>query len=352
MKPSDITPAMIAEACKVDEGRLWRIAERTESQYHSPRPKLIKGRHREIDPPNHDFKKVLRRLHRYLQRSLTFPRCVHGGLRGRSCVTAAGNHVGRKYIVTRDVKDCYPSIPTEALRRRLIDEGFRSDTALLLSRLMTNRGVIPHGAPVSGDALNLFLADSDRRLDHCVRRRGGSYTRSADDMVVSVGARESVTPLARVIEDEIEGHGLRVSEHKRRQKGVQHSNTRGGPRVHNLLVNNRRGVGAVPEHRAKGLRLAESYVCGARSVRPETLEGLASRRAELVGMINYFRQLRFSPARHLARLLRQGDRLVRSRLSTVGVSLTAKWWVNSRKRNRPREIGDRWRLKSDNSPAA
>jgi hypothetical protein len=341
MKPSDLTPERIAEAMKISLAEVWRIALETENWYRPRRRVQIKGKWRAIDPPSPRLKKLFRRLHRFVQVSLKPDQAVHGGIRGRSCFTAAHVHKGRPIIITRDVQDCYPSVETDVLRRNLLNSGMRSDTAKLLSLLMTNRGTIAHGSPLSGDALNLFLQDGDERIRTQCARSSARYTRSADDMVISVRSGGAVSEHEQLLELEIRVHGLRVSEGKRERQGFQSCRER--QRVHNLVVNSRRGIGIPAEQVAKAFDAGEWYVRSARSVSASSLESVAHNRLKARGWMNFCRQAQFGPAVHLGRLLESGDRLVRWRLRRVRVARTRKWWVVSRKRNRPRELAEYWR---------
>lgn len=341
MRPVDVTPHILAVAKGISEPCLWWLAFNVAQGYKATRSIQVKGKNREVDPPTPPLKRLFRRLHRFIQKELRPHRVVHGGAKGRSCVTAANVHKGSPFIVTRDIQKCYPSISTNMLRRRLLHQGFRSDTAKLLSLLLTHRDIIPHGSPASCDALNLFLGGADRALAGKCRRHGGRYTRTYDDMVVSTGSRPGARTFATALEEQIERHELQVSDHKRRDHGFQPAHEL--QRVHNLVVNNGRGVGMTDKQYREALAVGETYVRSARCVSPDSLEALAYRRSQVHGWLHFSRQLRFSPAKHLQRLLTQGDGLVRRRLERERVARTGKWWVRSRKRNRPRMLADKWR---------
>lgn len=341
MKPCDLTPATIAKGMGISEVHLWWLAHHIDRLYKPRRKQLIKGKARPIDPPTPWLKRTLRKLHRFLQKSFPPHRAVHGGAKGRSCVTAANVHKGRPFLIARDVDNCYPSVTTEMEKQTLLCQGFRADTAHILSLVLTRQDIIPHGAPTSSDALNLYLSESDRRLARTMIRRGARYSRTYDDMVVSTRRVETVDALGAVLEIEIARRGLRVSEKKRRHHGLQLPHQ--VQTVHGLVVNNPRGIGLTLEQQQRALRVGEEYVGAARCVSPESLEPVAYKRQQLFGWINYSRQVRFGPAKHLARLLGQGDRLVGRRLRLNGVTRTKKWWVCSPQRNRTRAIAKSWR---------
>jgi len=162
--PKDVTIDVLAKGMKLTGGQLTHLALNLDNGFHPTRKQRVGNRDREIDAPKKHVKARLRRLHRLLMRLTPAHRCAHGGARGKSCVTSARQHCGRRFIVTRDVKDCYPSILVDALKSRLRRLGFRSDVAWVLSLLLTVRGRVAQGSPVSSDALNLYLFDADRAL--------------------------------------------------------------------------------------------------------------------------------------------------------------------------------------------
>jgi hypothetical protein len=350
MKPSKLTPRVLASELHMSVPFLVRIACHVDGYYKPTRLQRIKGKLRQIDPPTYAFKKLLKRLHRFLQRDFDFHPAAHGGVRRRSCFTAATRHKGRQFIITRDVKDCYPSITADSLRRRLLRLGFRSDAAWLLCRLMTVHDRLPQGAPTSGDALNFFLYDADEEVSSVCTTSAARYTRTADDMVVSVCSMDAVNAHVAMLETQIEEHGLKVSQRKRDKHGLQPSHKQ--QRVHNIVVNNKRGTGIVPEHVKEAIRRAEDYVIAARCVSADSLEAVALKRSRVHGWMYYCRQARFSPARHLRRLLEQGDRLVCRRLQIEQVTRTRRWWLNIPRENRPKKLALRWReLRAQAVPA-
>jgi hypothetical protein len=248
-------------------------------------------------------------------------------------------------VWTRDASECYPSVTPEAFRAELRELGFRVDTALMLTMLCTVRGRIPQGSPVSGDALNLFLWRADQLLSSFCGKFL-SYTRSADDSVLSGKNRRLGDHAARLIERALAVRGIRVNEKKRKEHGRQsifwHQH------VHSIRVNNRLGTTISDSHRDTALAMADAYVAACKSVQPNSLEALAYKRSQLQGWLNYCLQAKFSPARHLRRLLDAGDQTIRRKLLRLGLSAyKGKWWLVNRKsrKNEPRRIAQLWRKK-------
>ena len=243
--------------------------------------------------------------------------------------------MGKAWIVSRDIQDCYPSISSAALKKRLLELGFRRDTAWYLSQLLTHRNQIPQGSPASGDALNLFLYDGDAHLTaQCLGK--AVVTRSADDWIVSSRDLTFVEQAGRIVEEEIVQHGLRVNEAKRKKRGLQKSDRR--QLVHNIVVNSAEGTSINAEFTTKAIEAGLEYVRAARRVSPETLKQTAALREKVHGWLYYSRQAHFSPAPYVRRLMRTGDRLVSTRLIKAGVTRARRWWAS----NGPAELTRRW----------
>jgi len=334
----------IATAMGLSADTLWKIAQNSE-RYYKPEwwSHTKKSKTRLIDEPKPWMKKLLKRLHQFLQKKIKWHPSAHGGIKRRSTFTSAHGHKGQSVVVSRDIENCYPSVEPNELRRRLRRLGFQPDVAKLLSLLLTVRGRIPQGSPTSGDALNLFLYDADRGLRKASRQLGGKYTRLVDDMIIS-GSSDCAPEAGRFLEAEIKNHGLRCNLKKKSERGKQPRHLE--QRVHNLIVNSARGLRIPSEQADRALAIAGPYVRGAKVVNADSIEALARKRERVTGHMYYFQQADFGPARRIYRLLHAGDCAVSRRLESLNLSpYKKKWWLRRRKRNEPRRLARLWRKK-------
>lgn len=343
MNPRAITPDDIAIAMDMTLRQVWAFARKLDNAFKPTEMRNIKGKMRPIDAPLQSAKKPLQLLHRWFQRSRLYHPIAHGGVKGRSCFTSARQHLGHKYVWTRDAKDCYPSISTEEFRSELRKLKFRHDTALLLSRLCTVRGRFGQGSPVSGDALNLYFW----RIDQAMSSRCGKFlhtSRVADDFIVSGNCKTSGDAQIRRLEEMIEDRAIKINQRKRRESGFQ---DRSSPQlVHNIRVENRRGTKICRDHWNTARLCATSYIDSSRSVLPDSLESIAAKRRRLLGYIYYMRQAHFANVKHLKQQLKLGDRNVAGRIRAVHITAYKnKWWLVSKKRNEPRRIATVWRVR-------
>lgn len=323
---------------------LWAFARQIHVCYKPRRMQWDGKKHRPIDPLYPEPKRILKKLHVYLQNNRLNHPSAHGGVRGRSCFSSARRHLGGRFVWTRDAADCYPSISPEAMRRELRALGFRYDTTKVLTLIFIYRDGVPQGSPVSGDALNLFFW----RLDQLMASIAGStrlhYSRAADDFVFSGKSRTAGEKVVERLEKELEARGIRVNEKKKRQSGLQTCSEE--RLVHSISISKPKGTAISREQSRIALVIAERYVAASRSVSADSIQAVAVKRAELAGWMYYCRQAESSPARALKQKLDAGDRHVMKKLRKIGISSKKKKWWNvhdSSGANEPRRLAIIWR---------
>ncbi len=335
-----VSPSKIAEAVGVPLSDLFAMAGDTSRLYKPTEIRLTKsGKERELDVPKPVFKRLLRRLHQYIQKAGWYSPAAHGGVKKRSTFTSADRHLGRNVRITRDISLCYPNVKTEALRESLKKRGFRPDVARLLSGLLTCLGRIPQGAPTSGDALNLFLWNLDLlMIEHCGQNI--SYTRLADDHVLSGDNQREVEAAAEFLESLLHAHGLSINEKKKGDDGLKLASQL--QCVHSIAVNHPLKTSIPRDRVAQWRGFAEKYVGAAKCVSAGTLCLVAKKRQTLDGYINYCSQAGISPSKHFALLAAQGDKFVFDIFRTEGVTRSTKsnWWRN---KSRTLELAERWK---------
>lgn len=327
MHPRNLRAEDIAKAMRITEAELWYTVRHTERMYMPTRPTVTpKGKVRMIDEPWPIWKRRLKGLHKFFQREFRPPRYVHGGIKGRSCFTSAHSHKGRKYVLTRDIQDCYPSILTDQLRRQLRKVGFGEHAARLLGDLLTVHGYVPQGSPVSGDAQNLFFWHFDRILVSACRKQGAEYGRMCDDILSSCKSLRAAKCIGNLIDREVGRIGLSVGEGKLRNHGIQPNHQL--QMVHNLVVNRPDGVGINRKLNRGAIDEAESLVRGARSVSAASLIAIAKKRRRVVGLRCHCQQANFGPSKHLRRLVKQADRHVFRALRKARlIAYRNRWWT-------------------------
>ena len=140
---------------------------------------------RTICPSRGDLKFVQHRIKNRILSAYSLPQNVHGGVKGKSNITNAKAHQGKKYVFMTDLQNFYPSINSTMVYETLIELGETPYFASHISKLITWKNKVPQGAPTSTHISNLVFLKTDRRLiDYC-ESRDITYTRYIDDLTFS-----------------------------------------------------------------------------------------------------------------------------------------------------------------------
>ncbi len=172
------------------------------------------GRLRLIEAPKARLKALQRRILTGILDHIPPHPAAHGFLQGRSILTFASPHSGRRVVLRMDLEDFFPSFSGARIQAFFRTLGYPESVADLLGSLGTNvapRGVwndvardfdprrlwearvlyarphLPQGAPTSPALANACAWRLDCRLDGLARSADAVYTRYADDLAFSGG---------------------------------------------------------------------------------------------------------------------------------------------------------------------
>lgn len=158
------------------------------------------------------LKLIQSRIAKRVLRNLPVSKCAHGGLLGKSNITNAKIHKGKKYHFQTDVRHFYPSITNTMVYQMLLSHGFPHHVASILTRLMTRNGAVPQGVATSSYVANLVFADIDNRIGQLLTQNS-AYTRLIDDLTISTTEPIDQTIIDRVIQA-ITTEGFRIHPRK------------------------------------------------------------------------------------------------------------------------------------------
>jgi RNA-directed DNA polymerase len=114
-----------------------------------------------------------------------FPDCVHGCIKGRSNITNAKKHQGKKYKFTTDLLNYYDTLNAEKVYYCFIRMGYSQIVSTWLTLLTTKNNAIPQGASTSNLLQNLIFRATDNFLQALCKDLGITYTRYVDDLTFS-----------------------------------------------------------------------------------------------------------------------------------------------------------------------
>jgi RNA-directed DNA polymerase len=158
-------------------------------EFHIPK---ARGASRIILSPPRVLKSWQSRLAELLTATFTPKSEVHGFVRSRGIATNAAAHVARRFVLTIDLQDFFPSIHFGRVRGVFLKPPFSlpNSVAATLAQLCTLNGRLPQGAPTSPIISNLVCRRLDSDLTKLASKHGFRYTRYADDMTFSSNASD------------------------------------------------------------------------------------------------------------------------------------------------------------------
>lgn len=150
--------------------------------------KRAKGEKREIKAPEEGLLRVQRLL--LLCMAAVFgpgDDAAHGFVLGRSVLTNAKPHVGRRFVLNLDLKDFFPRTHFGKVVAVLQLPPFKlnKEGAYLIANLCCDQGALPQGAPTSPILTNVVCQRLDRKLGQLASQFRCEYTRYADDLTFS-----------------------------------------------------------------------------------------------------------------------------------------------------------------------
>ncbi|WP_343699035.1 reverse transcriptase family protein [Caulobacter sp.] len=182
---------------KRNKARGYRIA--WEPAFLKPRYKALAG--------------YLGKYFRYRLNAFPHP-ATFGYVGGRNIKGNAEAHCGHTHLLVVDIEAFFPSITRGRIEALLLDCGFNSEIADLLSRFLTIDGSLPLGLPTSPVVSNAVFLAADIELAALAERCGATYTRYSDDMSFS-GNGELPSP--DDIDTILAGHGFSLARSKTRR---------------------------------------------------------------------------------------------------------------------------------------
>ncbi|HEY4876387.1 MAG TPA: reverse transcriptase family protein [Puia sp.] len=167
--------------------------------------------------PSVFLKAVQKRIKKNILDQHPLPDCVHGGVKGRSNVTNAKAHQGKKYIFETDLQDFYPNISMRRVYRVFIDLGYSTHVAHWLTKMTTRSDELPQGSPTSTGIANLVFLQTDNKLQQICDENVMTYTRFVDDLTFS--SQKDFADVIGVILNIIIEDNFKISRRKTIYKG-------------------------------------------------------------------------------------------------------------------------------------
>jgi len=176
------------------------------------------GGSRTISAPDKYLKKIQRRINIILGIFFSPKPSVHGFLPGRSIVSNAQIHVGKKFVLNIDLKDFFPSVHFGRIRAVLQLYPFllKPEFAHLTANFCCFEGKLPQGAPTSPIITNMVCQKLDHLLIKLAKEYHCFYTRYADDITFSCDKARFGDEFLKKLESIVQSEGFKINEKKTR----------------------------------------------------------------------------------------------------------------------------------------
>ncbi len=205
----------LAKYLEFSEEFLLEVSKNHLSYYHFNPDVKIKGKRRDIYVSKRPLEKILNKINEKILDRYAFPPTFQGGMKGKSLKSNAEIHLGAAEIIKLDIKDFYPSITPEMVKKSFRKIGFSNECAALLSTLVTVQKPTPHlpqGFETSPKVSALVLLGFERELHRIASRYNWKYGIWADDLTIS--SKTKIRNFKNLLTRLIEKHGFKVNEKK------------------------------------------------------------------------------------------------------------------------------------------
>jgi RNA-directed DNA polymerase len=159
---------------------------------------------------------------------------AHGFIPGRSIVTNATQHVGKRVVINLDLRDFFPTLTFPRVKGLFRALGYSEHLATVLALLTTEpprvateyagkvyhvslgERVLPQGACTSPAITNAACLRLDRRLAGLAKKHQFAFTRYADDLTFSGDEPQAVGKLLKSVRSILAAEGFVVHPTKTR----------------------------------------------------------------------------------------------------------------------------------------
>lgn len=209
------TPNELALQLELPADFLIEFADQVDDSYYTFDKKFIKKDGTEKIRKFFDGNKNLKIIHKRINQlfdSLEYPDSIQGGIVGKSIVTNASIHSGRKYVANFDISNFFPSIDYHVVYKVYRFLKCSPDVARLLTRFTTADAHLPQGFGPSSKVSGLVLLEVDMRLTKLLKRYGLKHSFWIDDLTIS--GDHSVKKFKNIIYKIFQQSGFKLNQNK------------------------------------------------------------------------------------------------------------------------------------------
>lgn len=167
---------------------LIKLSEHVDNSYYTFDKKFIKKdgteKIRKFFEGNKNLKTAHKKINKFFD-CIKYPDSIQGGIIGRSIITNASIHAGKKYVANFDIRNFFPSIDYHVVYKVYRFLKCCPDVSRILTRLTTADAHLPQGFATSPKISGLILFEVDMRLTNLLKRYGLKHSFWIDDLTIS-----------------------------------------------------------------------------------------------------------------------------------------------------------------------
>lgn len=159
---------------------------------------------RDIFIPDEQTFRIQKAILRDIETLADFPPCVMAFRKNLSILNNAKAHLVNAYMIRYDLLNFFDTIGKGKIKDELLRRNFEPSLIKIILKWCLGGGHLPQGAPTSPFLSNLVCANLDKRFSLLAKKIDATYTRYADDIIIS-GDKEIVkyrTLFKRIIRTE------------------------------------------------------------------------------------------------------------------------------------------------------
>ena len=244
------------------------------------------GGFRTINAPKEDLKRLQREIKDCLENSGVHSHtAAYAYVKYRTAKDAVMRHQKTEHTcyLKLDFHDFFGSCDVETITKSLrviplftmLSEEFMAD---LLHVAMLDGG-LPQGTPLSPWLTNQIMLPYDYEISNECTRRGITYTRYADDMLISADNKTALHAAINIVKDAIRGTNLTLNETKTKMATIYGKNWNLG-----LMTNKDNEVTVGWRNKERARATIHNFMADPNAVTPQQA-------SEILGKLQYYRQI-------------------------------------------------------------
>lgn len=196
----------------IKRSTLLSIVNASGSFYRSYNIQKRRGGVRKISAPFPTLLMCQRWIYVNILQNIPVNDAAHGFVPGRSIITNARPHLGKKCLLKMDLDNFFPSISMNWVVNFFSQLGYSHNVAFFLAAICCENGSLPQGGATSPYLTNILLKSFDHRITALSIKYGIKYTRYADDLAFS--SNYIPHKFIRIVDNVVEEYGLKVNDKK------------------------------------------------------------------------------------------------------------------------------------------